>query len=797
MKVRNSSLSRSIGLILLAMSAGNAFAQEQQTESRASEAATLDTISVTALKRTTNLQETPLAISAVDGETIKQMGAVSFQDYFRTVPSLQIQGDSPSSRRVTVRGIRATGEPTVGVYYDETPLSGPAGTSQDASGTVADMDLFDVQQVEVLRGPQGTLYGSGSMGGTIRMIYNKPDSTAYEGAFDLDFSKTKDAGDPSIQAKAMVNVPLKEDIFAARAVVYKSERAGYIDNTVLYNGMGKEDVNDLNSKGGRFMLRLTPSEAITLDVSTIYQRTEQLGGNSWKLGDGEYNSDNEMEETTFDDMNLFNATLKWDLGFAEWTTAASYYKWELLRNGDYTSTLRGLRTNATRCMNYHNREFGANITVDDCAAGSSYMTEYTAYADSRLPSTLRQPMTLRSRNYESRLSGLSFNDKLAWTVGIYHEIRNDNVESTVALGNPVTGKSVSGYTSVPYTNETFAYDLSAWRHVGTDLTQTAFFGEATWSATDKLDLTYGIRRYDYDKMVYGQVWLSNYITASYAGDYTEVDASASGFLHKFNASYKFTPEIMGYVTAGSGFRPGGINNVPGLPKELEAYQPDEVWNYETGVKTEFWDNRAQVNVSLYQIDWDNMQVSGRYGVSGSGGSAFGYIGNAGAARIRGLELEGLVRPIPGLTINAMATYLDAKLVEDQFNPQMQETTTTGHAGDRLQYVPEFSGAAGVSYNWPIADSGYYGMARFDLAFVGKSYTYFDPADPNNDVVGDYTTVNLRTGIESSGSWSLYLYVNNLLDKAGIITSSSTTADPDEVMTLRPRTVGVTLRMNFR
>lgn len=768
-------LSGSAGLALLAIAAGGSdygHAQEiaEQEEGSPKSATTLEPIKVSALKRETKLQETPVSISAVEAQTLKDMGASGFQDYFRTVPGLQIVGDSPTSRRVTMRGIRSTGEPTVGVYYDETPLSGPAGTSQDASSTVANMDLFDVERLEILRGPQGTLYGSGSMGGTIRMIFNKPDATAYSGAFETDYGQTEGAGDPSTRYKAMVNVPIVKDVLAARAVLYKSESAGYIDN-VRYD---RKDINDSSSKGGRFMLRLTPNEAITLDASAVFQKSDQSGQNTWYESLGKYNNDDYTIAQTSDDMHLYNMTLNWDLGWATLTTSASYYKWTLQRTSDYTRTLSRSTTNATSCKNYINAIY--DLSIDSCDSGQ--MATYTAYAESRLPSALYQPMTLRSRNYEARLSGLALDDRLAWTGGVYHENRDDTIESQVAKTDESTGMVI------------YPLDLSAWRHVGTEMKQTAIFGEATYSVTDRFDLTYGVRRYDYDKKVYGQVYISNYITQSYVGDYSEVDASASGYVSKFNASYQFTPTVMGYATAAKGFRPGGANNVPGLDASLVAYGPDSLWNYELGLKTEWWDRRAQLNAAAFQIDWSNMQVSGT-----SANGAFSYITNAGAARIRGVELEGTVRPLAGLTLNGMLAYMDGRLTEDQTNSSLAMTNSTGRKGDKIPYVPDWSASASVAYNWPIGSTGLYGMARIDYSYAGESGSYFRKDYVYYDTQGNYSLVNLRTGVES-GKWALYLYANNLLDKIGVITRSTGSGYDNEVLTLRPRTIGLTFRTSF-
>ena len=198
---------------LTSLAAGQAFAQ--QAASTPVDNGTIEEVVVTALKRSTTVQTTPFSISAVTEKSLQALGAAGIQDYFRTVPNLQVDGNSPTSRRLTLRGVRSAGEATVGLYYDETPLTGPAGTTADASSTSADVNLFDAERVEVLRGPQGTLYGSGSMGGTLRVILNKPDSSRYTGAVEAQGTTMKDGG-TGYSVKGMVNVPLVEDKLAAR-----------------------------------------------------------------------------------------------------------------------------------------------------------------------------------------------------------------------------------------------------------------------------------------------------------------------------------------------------------------------------------------------------------------------------------------------------------------------------------------------------------------------------------------------------------------------------------------------------
>jgi iron complex outermembrane recepter protein len=754
---------------LTSLAGGHAFAQDA---SAPADNGTIEEVVVTALKRSTTVQTTPISISAVTEKSLQALGASGIQDYFRTVPNLQVEGNSPTSRRLTLRGVRSAGEATVGLYYDETPLTGPAGTTADASSTSADVNLFDAERIEVLRGPQGTLYGSGSMGGTLRVILNKPDSSRYAGAVEVGGTAQKDGGQ-GYSVKGMVNVPLIEDKLAARLVLYKAEQGGYIDDILLK----KNNINSQHSSGGRLMLGFTPTENLTISASGLFQKTTLDGQNSWypALGTKDYSTNARTIAPTEDNLRLYNVTAKWDLNFATVTATSSYYKWTLLRNSDYSPTLSANRANATSCRNY--------IAGGPAAAGSTnpacttaQMAQYTAYADSRIPGALYQPMGLTSWNHELRMNGSLFADKVDWTAGVYLEDREDYIESKVAKADAATG--------VINPN-----DLTAWRHVGTDTKQTAFFGEVAYKPIEKLTLTAGVRRFKYDKTVSGQVLISNFITQSYVGPAASVDASADGWVSKFNVSYQVTSDVMVYGLAAKGFRPGGANNVPGLASALLAYAPDSLWNYETGIKSQWFDRRLTLNAAAYQIDWSNMQISAT-----SANGAFSYLTNAGKARIKGFEVEAVARPIRGLTLQATAAWVDAKLTEDQANSTILITGSTGLTGDKFPNVADFSGSASAEYSWPVKGD-LNGLVRMDYAYVGESASQFRPTYVYYEKQGDYGYANLRGGIEGA-DWGAYLFLNNITNEVGLMSVTSALNNAKQVVSINPRTAGFQVRKRF-
>ena len=241
-------------------------AQDTQNDS-AQSAATGGEIIVTALKRGTRLQDTPLAISAVTGDSLERAGTTSFTELTSDTPSLRIVDNGPGNRRVILRGVVGAGEPTVGIYYDESPVSGSVGTSSDAAGSTPDFRVFDVERAEVLRGPQGTLYGSGSMGGTVRIIYEKPKTDTLEGAGSVNLSAVK-GGSPGASVDGMITLPIATDKLALRVVGSYQQFAGYIDN----NFYGTRNINDGYALGGRALLRFTPTDELTIDLGAYYSK---------------------------------------------------------------------------------------------------------------------------------------------------------------------------------------------------------------------------------------------------------------------------------------------------------------------------------------------------------------------------------------------------------------------------------------------------------------------------------------------------------------------------------------------
>jgi len=725
-------------------------------------------IVVTALKRDTRLQDTPLAISAVNGASLQRGGTTSFTDLTANTPSLRIVDSGPGNRRVILRGVTAAGEPTVGVYYDEAPVSGSVGTTSDAASSTPDLRLFDVQRAEVLRGPQGTLYGSGSMGGTLRIIYEKPKADRVEAAFSGNITSVKSGGMGG-SVDAMINLPLVEDKIALRAVGSYNQFAGYVDNIRL----GLKDVNDGHSYGGRVLLRLTPTEELTVDLAAYYENVA-TDSSRWIYEVGQkYKTDGAAESGNYDKNRIYSGTVNYDFGPVALTGVTTYFDRSRIAVSDVSDTFTG-RDTAAGCARYLLRDTAAVCTPDVLA---DYLTDTRALYSS----SLYQPQTVKNWTNELRLSSTG-DGPFNWTVGLFSEDRKTVVRSTLLLADPATGEL---YDYRDPAN--LGYD----RTINDHLKQKAAFAEVSYKLFDKLTLTAGTRYYEYKKTVGGRIDMGQIHYSSVVTPYQESKSKEDGFIYKFNVSYQATPDFLVYAQAAQGFRPGGVNQVIGLPAALAAYSSDSLWNYEVGTKTKLMPG-VYFNLAAYRIDWDDLQVSAR--TSGTG-SVFGLITNAGAARIKGIEAELSATPYTGVSLSANLGYTDAKLSEDQVSAI---ATATGRKGDRLNYVPKWSVSGTAEYTWTLSDT-MDGLLRLDASHTGNSYSAFNSTDSYRRKIDPYELVNARAGIQSpDGEWGFYVYVNNVFNDVAINSKSASSNSGGKTLTYSapPRTVGVNLVKRF-
>jgi outer membrane receptor protein involved in Fe transport len=552
-------------------------------------------IVVTARKRAERLSDVPIAVQAATAEDLYQLGARSFADYSRTLAGVQSVEAGPGRDQIFMRGVAAPQgyigmESAVGVYLDDVPIS--EGMSQP------DLNLYDIDRVEVLRGPQGTLYGSASLGGTIRIITNHPDLGTPGGSIDTEVSDTKHGGiNPSYSAT--VNLPVVMDRVGLRAVVYGRNPSGFIDDPVL----GKRRVNDEDTYGGRATLRVQPTDALTVDVKAMSQHTHIGGDNSVEqiVGDSLMLDQYRNEREPFVDRSqIYNATVAY--------RAAAF-------------TLDSSSSFSHRQRDVYNDFTGLNV-LGNGALTPSY-----------------QRYIAKSLTQELRLSSTEVTP-FSWLIGAYFNRTRDEFYQTV---DSVGAGQLLGLPS----------DNVAQLFQDTTSRQVALFGEAGYSPIERLTLTGGFRvaslRLDSSSLREGALIgavLQN------AGSTTQ-HASAP----KANISWKLTEDALVYVQATKGYRIGGVNATIGTLNGFvfpTSYGPDSLWNYEVGLKGAAFERRVNFDLDVFYIDWKNIQVDLQYG-------GFDYFANAGNAVSRGLEAQSALQVSTHVQVGGQITYTDAKL----------------------------------------------------------------------------------------------------------------------------------------
>ena len=685
-------------------------------------------IIVTATRRSEKLQDVPQSLQALGGSELKQMSAVNFTDYARTIAGVQFQDDGPGRTQIFMRGISSgadidTGkESTVGVYIDEIPVS--EGSSQP------DLKLFDISRVEVLRGPQGTLYGSGSLGGTVRVITNQPEFDAVAGHVEVTGSVTEGGG-PNGSANAWLNVPLGEKT-AIRTVGYVLHNKGYLDNGLT----GETDINDETTYGGRMALRHRASEKLDIVLTGAYQHSDSGSYNRFTDHYPDLIKDGSEPEPFTDRFGMVNLKIDADLGFAALTSSTSYFD--------------------------RKRSFENDI---------DYFLE-AAVGIPRGLSLLRY--TAQSLTQELRLTSQS-DGPFQWLVGGYYINRDEDYFQTINMRDVPAA-------AVPEANLFYAT-------TDAEVEQVAGFGEASYELAEGLKLTAGLRVShivrDADAVKAGLFFGG--VSDEQSGRFSDTATTP-----KFNVSYKLSEDALVYAQASKGFRIGGVN--PGLPPcdacivDIQPeFEPDSLWNYELGLKTEAFDGAMTLNASVFWIDWSNIQLS----VNREDG--FTGFTNAGKARSRGVELEVNGRVSQNVRLGGQVTYTDAEL--RSLNSGIEDFASVGV---QLPQVPEWSASAFGEWSTDVGADGHLTF-RGDLQYQGERQNVLGPTATSLD---DYAIANVRLTYERP-AWSVSAFVTNLTDVRaqlgrdilfGVRDGAPVTLDRYTINT--PRTFGLSFAYNF-
>jgi outer membrane receptor protein involved in Fe transport len=709
---------------------------------------------VTALKRATLLQDTEISMDVVSGPELEQRGAFDLARAGALLPGVTLFNTGALQQHLAVRGVSGTGEATVGVYYGETPVSGPAGTTFDPGASTPDIDLVDVDRLELLRGPQGTLYGAGSMGGTLRVLFNRANPAGMDARGEAGVALTR-SGSLGASASAMLNLPLIPNQLAVRVAAQRRRASGYIDNDRL----AIHDVGAVDRESLRIGIGWTLSPSLRVDALLLQQRTRIDDAGFWSADLSRYHSEQATRTPNRERLTLGSLTLRWEQD--DWVLVAtgSRYRWRILKQGDYTEVLAQQRGDAAACRRY------AGLPDED-ACSAAQLSAFGAFLDTRLPSILHQPFTVESSSAEVRLS--SPGDRaVSWTAGAFVEHRRDRAESYTLRADARSGTLIE------------PFDVIGLRLLSLSLDQQALFAEGRFALVPRLSATVGGRYYRYAREARGWVPTPNILTGTAAMDDTPFHSESEGTNLKAELAYRVPGGPLLYAIAAEGFRPGGVNVTPGLGKEARAYEADHVWSYELGAKTG-GGRPFLLEGAAYHLDWDNTIFS-----IASVNGAFVYNTNLGRVKINGIEAKAGLR-LGVVSLTGAASYTDARLGEDQMIGTVEGT---GRRGDRLPNVPRWTYTIAAEASRDLRED-LVGTLGATVAASGATASAFRSGRFYEETAARLT-VDLH-GELVAGKHSLGLVVSNLFDAVAPIRLSSSSFGERRLYSSAPRTIALRL-----
>ncbi|WP_157220097.1 TonB-dependent receptor [Flavisphingomonas formosensis] len=734
-----------------------AYAQTAAEQLAAAEAAPVaGDIVVTATRRETTVQNTPMVVNAIGNDTLLKTNAKSIGDIAAQIPALTVQDQGPGQKRYTIRNITAAGEPQVGLYLDEIPIVGFTGENTSAGSQQPDVKLWDMQRVEVLQGPQGTLYGAGSEGGTIRIISARPDLTKYAGVVNGTISSTASGG-TNTSINGTLNVPIISDKLAIRVNAYSDHDAGWIDEYYLQ----KKNTNSVRNWGGRFNLRAKPVDNWTIDFIAYYQKTHF--GNLFNMNEDfagiagtKWVAANFVNQPGDDKFQAYNFVTSYNMPWATLTATASYQHRTLVNHKDSV---------VTHTFSCADRDYVSCQPIDAVrarlAAGSLR--------------ALRDYNDVKGYSGELRLSSVG-SGPLQWTVGAFYQQRKNKFQLLSGLAD-----SDGNYDGEPSRTK-FA------RANQDDTKQIAGFGEVSYKLTDTLTATAGVRVFHVSRALDSQSLSASGDTFVVGTSYPTSNYKESSKTLKFLINWKPTSDLLLYAQAAQGFRLGGPNLPLGLTIDIPPpYKSDSLWDYEAGFKSSWWGNRMTLNGAFYYMKWSDIQAQGT-DVTG----AYSFITNAGAARAIGGELELTARPTSFLNLNLGGSYTDAKLVGDQpFQPLAINKLV---AGDPLPYTPKWTINASAEVNYTIGSMP--GFVRGEFSYQSGRTTAFDPVSPAYTELPGWELVNVSAGLTIAERYQVTLFVRNLFNAVTYVSGSYNAQTPVAINSAAPRTVGATLNISL-
>lgn len=776
----------------------------------------VEEVLVTARKRSETLQDVPFSIAAMTESRLKNTGATNLETMAANVAGISIQNLGPGQSQVAIRGVSAgqivRDQPgvkeQVGVYMDESVIS--------LSLFTPDLDFYDLNRVEVLRGPQGTLFGSGSLSGTVRYITNEP-------TFDEEVSgsvsvggETVDEGEEGYNVKGHINIPVNEKL-AIRGVMYHERFAGYIDArqpndaTNQPDGEVKEDVNDGKRRGFRIGAKFEPTDKLSIKPRIVWQDIEMNGFNRvdnynvlanpyttsrTRVQIGDLEQFTQFEERFEDQFRMMDLEINVALDEMTLTSITTQTDREILVLRDATAL-----TGFVNAASFNEPE--SVYTLDAALADTTDIDMVTQ---------------------EFRLSSDS-DSHLQWVAGVfYSKLKRDYGQILTVPGFEDNQTSTASRSS----NDPASKDELYYSTVPYELEQTAVFGEASYDLTDRLNLTLGARWYEYEEdreLTFGGIFVHGGGPGAMARVDEPGETSAEGVSPRVLARFDLNDQVMLNAQVSQGFRLGGINDPVNagtcggttspdyiLFSGYNEFDDETVTNYEAGAKITLDNGKGTFNVAAFYNDIENLQVT-----VDAGSCSSRIIVNAEEAHTAGIEFELYMRPTANFEYGLAASFVEAELDKD-FTDASGNVLGGVREGNDLPTAPELQFSATATYYFPIDDGAWDGYLTGAYQYVGERYTLMSDQESNgtqsttaSGIGGPYTqstysfdpeldayeNLNFRLGMRNA-EWDVALYVNNATDERARLSldreAGGLARQGDRIN--QPRTYGITTRYDF-
>jgi iron complex outermembrane recepter protein len=703
-------------------------------------------IVVTANKKSEKLSSIGAGISAVSGDTLERLNANSLEDYLGFVPGVAFTSfGRPGQNQITIRGVAALGlGSSIATYVDEIPVGSASNEAQGSSYT-PDIDPADLDHVEVLKGPQGTLYGASSLGGVLKYVTKNPNLNSTDFTTGAEFGSV-DHGELGYKLRVAGSAPIVQDVLGVRLSGYSRRDGGFIDN----DRTGAKDVNRSRAWGLRGSVLFEPNDKLSVKLAAVYQKSNSNGLNAvsynaaptapppFQATYGDLNQHLRLAQPNWVRDQIYSLEAKYDLGWASVVSATGLSREDIYRFTDVTGTYtRASYVNALRLPP---------------GSVASLVNNYN----------------IKKASEEVRLQSAQ-SDLFEWVVGGIYQRETSGTNGTVNIRD-------GSYNQLP-----LPAGVASLSYTSNDLEEYAGFVNATYYLRPDLDVSAGYRRSHIEQD--NGTWQTGYVftPANPTFVVTRKDKPVNDVdTFSFGVRWRVADDVLLYARAASGFRPGGGRGQPpvDVPNFAFTYNPDTVWSYETGVKAKAWDGRLVFDVDAFWIDWTDIQTL----VPALVGQPYLVNGNGGTAVSRGFEGQVQVMPLAGLNVTAALAYTDAHYTQ---------TVGTVTEGEQLQFVSKLQASLQVEYQRELSQD-WDGFIGADYRFRSSMLDAVDARMPS------YGQIGLHAGVERGG-FRVNAFVINLADKRGLLGytgGGNQPGDPYRYAVTPPRTIGVSITQKW-